>query len=115
MIRLLLGRGADINLQTKTGRTPLHSAVESRQVEGVFSLLLERGARLDIKDNDQLTAWELASNQETGETLPQKSLAILEQAVKESEDATQASDGNANGGQANRDTMPRARRTVSRG
>lgn len=59
LIALLLHYGADINAQDYDGDTPLHLATAddlfSRQI---VELLLENGAKIDIKNNRGLTAYE---------------------------------------------------------
>lgn len=54
MIKLLLERGAKINIQDDNQKTPLFHAIQSGS-ETIVSLLLERGARIDIQDNNQRT------------------------------------------------------------
>ncbi len=44
--RLLLGKGAIVNVQTKLGKTPLHYAIE-RDHEEMASLLLDHGAEVN--------------------------------------------------------------------
>ncbi|KAK7955887.1 uncharacterized protein PG986_005109 [Apiospora aurea] len=48
-LRLLLDRGADINLTTKWGATPLHGTVSFDEYEAA-ELLIARGCDLDIRD-----------------------------------------------------------------
>ena len=50
-VELLLEQGADINVQDKYGKAPLHRAVEFKDV-ACGKLLLENGADINIKDND---------------------------------------------------------------
>ena len=60
IFRLLLEHGADVNVQSRRGRTPLHLASEFR-APGVVHLLLKHGADVDTKDNDGKTALQLAA------------------------------------------------------
>lgn len=60
IIPLLLEYGADINTQDKKGNTPLHDALlplEPRRE--ALETLLKHNARVDIKNDDKLTADEL--------------------------------------------------------
>ncbi|TFY64411.1 hypothetical protein EVJ58_g2638 [Rhodofomes roseus] len=51
--------GVDVNAKDENGYTPLHLACDRGRAE-VVRLLLERGANPSIKDDDDLTAKELA-------------------------------------------------------
>jgi ankyrin repeat protein len=55
----LLAHGADINAQAINGFTPLHDAAWVGDYQ-LVKLLVERGARTDIKNNDGQTALECA-------------------------------------------------------
>ena len=48
---VLLDHGADIDAQTRFGSPPIHESIMSAD-KITFTLLLDRNARLDIKDND---------------------------------------------------------------
>jgi ankyrin repeat protein len=52
-VRFLLDRGADPNYRNEGGETPLHWTVFGPH-DGVAALLLERGARVDVRD----TIWQ---------------------------------------------------------
>ena len=52
--------GADINAANETGQTALHLAVTVRS-EAFIRFLIERGARLDIKDKQGRTPLDVAS------------------------------------------------------
>ena len=51
IVKLLLEKGADINVQDNDGRTPLHEAM-SYQAFGVARFLLENGANVNLKNKD---------------------------------------------------------------
>lgn len=67
--RILIRGGADINLQDRAGRTPLHAAAAYRadyrgseeNIRAVIVDLIESGARLHVKDRAGRTAVELAA------------------------------------------------------
>ena len=59
----LAGLGVAIDLQTRTGRTALMTAVEHSHVEAV-SVLLAHGAAVNIKDNNRQTALHLLGQNE---------------------------------------------------
>jgi ankyrin repeat protein len=63
----------EINVQNKLGDTPLHSAAWRGHAAAV-QLLLEKGARVDIVNNDRKTAFDLAKDPETA--------ALLQHAVQ---------------------------------
>lgn len=62
-IRVLLEAGADPNVKTPAGSTPLHLAVSERQV-AIIRELVAAGADLDAVDNDNLTPLLLAEKPE---------------------------------------------------
>lgn len=55
----LLKLGADVNYQDGDGRTPLHIALRKRRDKSLVELLVDHGARGDIKDGKGETAGEL--------------------------------------------------------
>lgn len=57
LIRMLISKGANINLQDREGTTVLMIAAESENLEAV-RLLLEAGARVQVKDKDGETAFD---------------------------------------------------------
>jgi hypothetical protein len=50
-IRILVAHGADLNLRTRVGLTPLHTAIYAKE-PGAASVLIELGADLTIRDDD---------------------------------------------------------------
>lgn len=51
LAKVLVENGADINLVNKAGNTPIHLAFLHRDLE-MISYLIAKGARLDIKNNN---------------------------------------------------------------
>ena len=60
MLAMLLDGGADANLQDDDGNTPLHFAISGKLMNAA-ELLLERGVREDVENNEGLSAWQLWS------------------------------------------------------
>jgi ankyrin repeat protein len=61
-IRLALDAGVDVNAQNATGDTALHTAATSGGGQpAIISLLVERGARLDVKNKTDRTPLDAAS------------------------------------------------------
>jgi len=61
-IRLALDAGVDVNAQNATGDTALHTAVTSGGGQpAIIKLLVERGARLDVKNKADRTPLDAAS------------------------------------------------------
>lgn len=61
-IEELIDAGANINAINNLGKTPLHEAMNMDELE-VAKLLLDRGARTDIKSATNQTALEMADSQ----------------------------------------------------
>ena len=61
-----LGYSFDIKLMTKLGRTVLHSAAETDQLN-IVQLLLQAGVDAAARDKDGLTAWDLIKNKDSME------------------------------------------------
>jgi len=57
----LLKLGANVDYQDKDGRTPLHSALRKRRERDFVQLLIDHGARGDIRDATGETARDLLS------------------------------------------------------
>ncbi|PVH97350.1 ankyrin, partial [Periconia macrospinosa] len=53
-MRVLMEHGADVNMTTFRGWTPLHWAAANRQVDAM-KLLEQSGVRSDLKDDDGKT------------------------------------------------------------
>ena len=68
VLRLMLEHGADVNVQDRSGRTPLHDASYHGRVEGV-RLLLEHGADVEVKSIGGRTALQEAGNDKVVELL----------------------------------------------
>lgn len=56
----LLQHGADVNARARMGRTPLHLAAERNMSSRIVDLLIEAGADLTMKDDQGLTALDVA-------------------------------------------------------
>jgi ankyrin repeat protein len=57
---MLIEAGADVNVVQSSRTTPLHAAAQNGNIELLITLL-ERGARVDIKNDTGKTAADLAS------------------------------------------------------
>lgn len=68
VVRLLLDRGADPNLQANTGLSPLHRASEYGKIEMV-RLLVERGASVEAQDEEGRTPFDVASGEHRDEII----------------------------------------------
>lgn len=55
VLKLLLERGANPNLATGMGETPLHGAVNANNLQ-IVKILIGAGSNLTAQDNDQATA-----------------------------------------------------------
>ena len=60
MAKLLVARGADVNVRTKGGRSPLYLAAMHGH-GAIVKLLLERGADANLKDENGVTPLHLAA------------------------------------------------------
>ena len=60
-VEALIKGGADLNLQDKKGKTPLHYAVEYDEIDAVI-LLLEAGAKNNIADNQRKVPADYATS-----------------------------------------------------
>lgn len=67
-IEVFIKRGADVNCQDSAGRTPLHYVAQSTAswAQELIDMLLDKGARLDLKDVDGYTAEEVARRNGSG-------------------------------------------------
>jgi ankyrin repeat protein len=64
-VKTLLAAGADPNVKAPDGSTPLHQAVQARQVP-IIRALVQAGAKLDAVNKDNLTPLLLAEKPEGG-------------------------------------------------
>jgi len=65
-VKALADAGADLNVQdARTGNTPLHAAVSHDDIV-LIHYLLSKNARTDIRNNDGVTALELAQSRGRG-------------------------------------------------
>ena len=60
IVQLLLDRGVDVNRVTKLGETPLMAAAKKQNCPGVCNTLIEAGAYIDFRDNNNETALSLS-------------------------------------------------------
>jgi ankyrin repeat protein len=60
---MLIDAGANVNVQDKYGRTPLHWVVLNGRVE-IAQMLIDAGARKDIPDNEGRLPYDFAKTQE---------------------------------------------------
>ncbi|KAI3139046.1 hypothetical protein CBS147326_2724 [Penicillium roqueforti] len=68
-VPLLVKHKVDLNFQnTQTGNTALHLAVESRRPR-IILFLLEKGAKIDIGNNEGLTPLQMAANSDNCEAI----------------------------------------------
>lgn len=65
--KALLDAGADVNFQDQFGKTAMHYVLKKRSPAKFVRMLLEHGARLDVKDREGLTAGGLLSRMRTAE------------------------------------------------
>ena len=61
IVRLLLQRGANVDIKDKENRTALYIASKFKHIE-IVNLLLQSGANVNIKDKDNQTALYIASS-----------------------------------------------------
>ena len=91
-VKDLLGAGADVNKTNGRGQTALHLAAKNGRTE-VVKLLLKADAKVNLEDTDNLTPFQVASNNEIKYLLWQKKgapttlsndnkQALLNQAIK---------------------------------
>lgn len=62
LARLLLGRGVNVNIRNKFGKTALHIAcgLDNYRGEDMVALLLDAGANVQLEDSDQETPIDIA-------------------------------------------------------
>jgi ankyrin repeat protein len=59
MVKLLVSKGANLNIHANMGETPLHLA---NNIE-IAGYLISQGCDVDLQDNSGLTAYDLALNE----------------------------------------------------
>jgi ankyrin repeat protein len=59
IIKMLLKKGIDINVQDKEGTTALMHAARSNQIE-IVKYFLKKGAEINAKDKDEYTVLSLS-------------------------------------------------------
>jgi ankyrin repeat protein len=59
IVRLLIGKGAEVDAANTEGQTPLHSAADAANAKAV-KILLARGADVNARDRDGMTALDIA-------------------------------------------------------
>jgi hypothetical protein len=64
-VSLCIERGVDVNATRDNGQTALHSAAGAGG-DAVIKILVENGAKLDLKDKQGLTALDVASGRGGG-------------------------------------------------
>ena len=65
--KALLAAGADVNFQNQAGKTALHYLLKKRSPPQYVRMLLEHGARLDLRDREGATAGGLLSRMRSPE------------------------------------------------
>lgn len=63
MIRLLVGKGADVKMKDFIGKIPLHYAVDACNYK-LVKYFVEIGVDVNIKDGNDMTIFDLAINLE---------------------------------------------------
>jgi ankyrin repeat protein len=80
-VEVLIQHGAEVNARNDWGQTPLLLAVDAEDVY-LVKVLLERGAKVNVKDKNRITALGLARKMVQGEKLlpyiPSELVRILE-------------------------------------
>ncbi|KAK4499060.1 hypothetical protein PRZ48_009572 [Zasmidium cellare] len=84
---LELGRGLDVNIQAEDGATPLYNAVEACHLECV-KVLLEHGARTDVRATTGLTTVSMARERAFQEILSLLLIARAKEGSASSEQST---------------------------
>ena len=68
IVTLLLGRGASVNAPNTAGDTPLHLAAMFNETSAIAESLIEAGAVLDVKNEDEQTPLYCAADESRLET-----------------------------------------------
>jgi hypothetical protein len=61
LLEMLLDNGANINVKSITGMTPLHLAALDNENKGIFEMLLDKGADVNVKTTTGLTPLHLTA------------------------------------------------------
>ena len=59
IVKILLQNGANVNIQNRTGKSPLSLAAAGNRLD-LVKLLVQNGAQIDLKDNQNQTPLDLA-------------------------------------------------------
>jgi ankyrin repeat protein len=80
-IKMLVAAGLDVNAFNLNGQTALHVAAQ-RGADDVVTLLVENGARLDLRDKQKRTALDLASGVGVRGRTPEDDAPVRDSTVK---------------------------------
>ena len=69
VIRYMVGKGANINIQDIWGKAPIHRAAEERRRVDCFQMFIDLGADLTLKTEEGKTALDLARRSDVKELL----------------------------------------------
>jgi ankyrin repeat protein len=67
-VKYWVEKGADVNVKTDEGETPLFIAAEKNSLE-VVKYLVEKGADINVKTNDGKTSLDVADSEEVKKIL----------------------------------------------
>lgn len=84
VLQILIDHGATVNTQNKEGRTALMEAAESDKLEAVRTLILA-GADINMKNEDEETAWDLTADDEIEKLLESYGAKVPEKEAEENQ------------------------------